>query len=220
MSFDSEGFWGERWAAGQIGFHQAHVHPALVGEEGRFLAGGPHRVLVPLSGKSWDVPWFADQGHEVTAVEIVRQAVDEMFAEHRRTATIEERRGFEVHTAERIEVYRADFFALPPEIGPFTRVWDRAAIVAVPPERRPDYAAQLGALAPGALVWLMSLDYDPGALTGPPHAVPVEEIERLFAEASPQVLERVDLAQDPTSRWSQRGIRRFEATLWSMTLPS
>jgi len=219
MSDDPLAFWGERWLSGRIGFHQAQVHPTLTEDDGTFLGGGPHRVLVPLCGKSWDVPWLADQGHEVIGVEIVRQAVEALFEEHGRTATVEQRHGLEVHTAERIEVWCADFFALPAAVGPFDRVWDRAAIVAVPPSRRGDYAAQLRRLAPGALVYLTSIDYDPARMDGPPHAVTDDEVRGLFADARPDVVRTLDLAQDPASRWAQRGLDRFDVTLWSMTLP-
>lgn len=216
---DAKAFWGERWADGRIGFHQEQVHPRLVSDDGGFLGGGPHRVLVPLCGKSWDVPWLAKQGHHVTGVEIVRQAIDELFAEHDLTPRVEERHGFEVFVADGIEVWCADFFALPPSIGPFTRVWDRAAIVAVPPDLRGTYVDQLRRLAPGALVWLTSIDYDPQAMSGPPHAVPSEEIERRFADAMPEVQARINLAEDPSTRWAQRGLSRFDVTSWTMTLP-
>ncbi|MEM6929109.1 MAG: thiopurine S-methyltransferase, partial [Myxococcota bacterium] len=195
MSFDPGAFWGERWSEGRIGFHQPRVHPALEDDDGAFLGDGPHRVLVPLSGKSWDLPWLADQGHQAVGVEIVRQAIEELFAEHGRAASIEERYGLEVHVAERIEVWCADFFALPPAVGPFDRVWDRAAIVAVPPDRREDYVAQLRRLAPGARVRLASIDYDPTQMSGPPHAVSPADIRRLVADAHPLVLQHVDLAR-------------------------
>lgn len=212
-------FWGQAWAEGRIGFHQAQVHPALLAEDGGFLGDGPHRVLVPLCGKSWDVPWMAERGHHVTGVEIVRQAIDALFDEHDLSAVPEERHGHEVHVADDIVVWCADFFALPPQIGPFTRVWDRAAMVAVPPDRRADYAAQLRALAPGARVWLTSIDYDPRLMDGPPHALPDHEVRRHFADADPQVVRSVDLARDPTTRWAQRGLPRFDVTLWQLSLP-
>ncbi|MEN0067143.1 MAG: thiopurine S-methyltransferase [Myxococcota bacterium] len=216
--FDSQSFWGERWAAGRLGFHRSEVHPVLLNDGERFLDDGPHRVLVPLCGKSWDVPWLADQGHTVTGVEIVRQAIDDLFAEHDLEPRVEQRDGFEVHTAERIEVWCADFLALPEDVGPFTRVWDRAAIVAVLPEQRGDYVEQLRRLAPGATLWLTSIDYDPGIMDGPPFAVPHAEIEARFANDELKRLQRVDLAQDPTTRWAKLGHRRFEITLWSMRL--
>lgn len=219
--FDPKSFWGERWAEGRTAFHQSAVHPTLLGERGAFLGDGPHRVLVPLCGKSWDLPWLADQGHDVVGVEIVRQAVEALFVEHGRTARIEnpaDAPGIDVYVADRLAVWCSDFFDVPASAGPFSRVWDRAALVAVPPERRADYIAQLRRLAPGARLWLTTIDYDVGAIPGPPHAVPPAIVHELLAPDEPEMHTRTNLADDVTTRWAQAGLTRFDVTLWSVQL--
>lgn len=217
--FDARAFWAERWAEGRTAFHREEVHPALLGEAGRFLGEEPQRVLVPLCGKALDVPWLAEQGHAVVGVEIVRQAVETLFAEHGLVTEIETRGDHDVYRAGPLQVWCGDFFGLPESVGPFTRVWDRAALVAVPPDRRSDYVATLLRLAPGALLWLVSIDYDAGALGGPPFAVSDDEVRTRFADAAPVRLSSRNLALDPTTRWARIGLSRFDVTAWSMVLP-
>ena len=59
-------FWHERWALGQIGFHQERVHPALPAHEDVFLGAEGLSVLVPLCGKSLDLLWLLEQDLRVT----------------------------------------------------------------------------------------------------------------------------------------------------------
>ena len=43
-------------------------------------AGEPLRkILVPMAGKTVDIKWLADKGHEVVAVEISQSACREVF---------------------------------------------------------------------------------------------------------------------------------------------
>ena len=65
-------FWLERWSEGRIGFHLPRVNPHL--ERHHDVLSPRCRVLVPLAGKTLDLWWLREQGHEVTAVELLGDA--------------------------------------------------------------------------------------------------------------------------------------------------
>lgn len=71
-------------------------------------------------------------------------------------------------------------------------VYDRAALIALPPEMRQRYAAHLAAILPrhcrGLLV---TLDYDQAVVAGPPFAVAQDEVQALLARRW-----QLDLADD------------------------
>lgn len=213
-------FWLEAWRQGRIGFHRDAVNPALVEHEAAFLGGGPHRVLVPLCGKSLDLGWLAERGHEVVGVELSPIAVDAVFEEGGRDRSIREVDGLRLHDSPGLTVVEGDFFALQPDhLGTFDRVWDRAAMIALPPELRGRYVGHLQQLArPGAKVLLRTLEYDPSVMSGPPFSVPEEEVRMRYQGAEVQRLDQADvLASEP--RWAERGHRWMRETTWLVRLP-
>ena len=163
------GFWHERWTKREIGFHMARPHAALADHwDGLGLSAGS-RVFVPLAGKSLDLVALAARGHRVVGIELSAVAVDEFHAEHPAADTVDLRCG--------------DFFALDAAtLGPVDAVFDRAALVALPPPMRRDYAARMAALTTsGTLTLLVSMEYDQREMRGPPHAVLRGEIHDLYA---------------------------------------
>lgn len=59
-------------------------------------------------------------------------------------------------------------------------VYDRAALIALPPRSRNRYARHLFDLTGGAGQLLITLDYDQTQMDGPPFSVPEEEIGVLY----------------------------------------
>jgi thiopurine S-methyltransferase len=71
--------WRSRWQAGQTNWHRTEPYPVLVKHYDRWLGSAPTAsVLVPLCGKTVDMPWLARKGHEVVGVEGVESAVWEL----------------------------------------------------------------------------------------------------------------------------------------------
>lgn len=199
------GFWRARWEAGQIGFHRSDVHPDLRAHAPWLLgdpAEGRRRVLVPLCGKSHDLAWLAAQGCEVVGVELVRGAVEQLFAEAGLAASWRGAHGVALAEAGGISVWVADYLRLPAEaLGRFNAVWDRAALVALDPADRPAYAARHRAVAaPGARLLLDVVQYDPAVMDGPPWPVTEAEVAALFPGA-----ERVAHKDELDERWRARG---------------
>ena len=194
-------FWHERWRTGQTGFHQQSVHPFLERWWPRLGVPSDARVYVPLCGKSLDMAWLAKRGHAIAGSELSRVAIEEFFAGQSLEPALSRRAGFTLHAAGAFEIYEGDALALTPAItGPLHAFYDRAALVALPPEMRDPYAASLATLLPrGAHGLLVSFEYPQEMKGGPPFSVETDEILQLCAgRFSVQELERVDiLAQSP-----------------------
>lgn len=188
--------WHERWATGEIGWHVHEPHPLLTEHAGAAW----QRVLVPLCGASLDLGWLADRGCEVVGVEISMIAAERVFAERGVEPSREEADGFALLSAGLLTVAVGDMFAFNPSVaGGFDAVWDRASLVAIPIERRGDYAAVLRGAAPGAQMLLTVFDYDRALMDGPPHAVTPAEVEDLFAGAD------LVAEDDLSEQFAQRG---------------
>ncbi len=189
-------FWQERWARNQLGFHLPEVNPYLERHWPSLALAEGAKVLVPLCGKSLDLMWLATQGHRVLGVELSEQAVEAFFSEQSLTPRITQRSVFTVYQADLIEVWCGDFFALDAEVlADCTAVYDRAALIALPPLMRSQYTEQLNnMLRPGCQGLLITLDYDQTQKAGPPFAVTDEEVKVLLgAHWSLQVIEKQDI---------------------------
>ena len=211
-------FWLSRWQEGRHGFHQERVHPDLERFEAEFLGDGPHRVLVPLCGKTLDLAWLAARGHEVVGVELSPVAVAAVFEREGLTPEVDHLGPFERSRAGAITVLRGDVFEATPElVGTFDRVWDRAAIVALDEPRRPRYVATVRALmAPGARLLQNAFAYDQTKMDGPPWSVPEAEIQGHYGDWSIQpVLEDV-LTE---GKFAERGVPSWTVTRYFIDRP-
>lgn len=195
------GFWLERWHNGQIGFHRSDVMPLLQRHWPALDLPVGSRVLVPLCGKSLDMHWLAAQGHRVLGVELSSLAVEQFFAEAGLTPERHQSHYGEHYRAGPVEIICGDAFALDSELlADIAGVYDRAALIALPPELRQHYRDTLYArLAGGCRGLLITLEYPQNEKQGPPFSVEQSEVERLFnARWHPSLLERRDiLAQEP-----------------------
>ncbi len=173
-------FWRARWAEHKIGFHEGRPNALL--EQYLTRLDGRFRVLVPLCGKSEDLAFLAANGHAVVGVELVEDAIVQFFAEHALTPTVERLGDYAIYKAQEITLIAGDWFALTPElVGHVDAIYDRAALIALPPDVRPAYIAKLKTLVPPA-TWglVISIDYAEGAWQAPPHAVGDAEVRGYF----------------------------------------
>ena len=194
-------FWQQRWRDNQIGFHQERPTPLLAEHWPSLDVAPGAQVFVPLAGKSLDLLWFAAQGYRVLGVELSQLAVGQFFAEHGLTPESSESRYGRHYRAGEVELICGDAFALDAEaLAGCDAVFDRAALIALPPDMRPRYVRELYARLPhGCRGLLITLEYPPGEKQGPPFAVPEAEVRELYArDWDVEVLERRDiLAQQP-----------------------
>ncbi|MGE3165396.1 MAG: thiopurine S-methyltransferase [Planctomycetota bacterium] len=176
--------WHAAWRDGRIGFHRDRVGAELLEE--RWLPAEPQRILVPLCGKSLDLLWLVERGHEVVGVELVEQAVQEFHRENQRPFQVRERPPFRAYESERLTILVGDFFALDEShAGPFDAVYDRAALIALGPETRPAYAERVWAtLRAGGRMLLSTCTYDESRMAGPPFSVDDDEVRALYRRAA------------------------------------
>jgi thiopurine S-methyltransferase len=192
-------FWLQRWRENQIGFHQTHTTPSLERHWSTLELPRGSCVFVPLAGKSLDLVWLAAQGHRVLGVELSALAVEQFFAENSLTPTVRESRYGRHHVAGAIELIHGDAFALDEAaLADCGGVYDRAALIALPPATRARYAGELYArLPPGCRGLLVTLEYPQAQKKGPPFSVEEAEVRALYEPRwDVERLERRDVLAD------------------------
>lgn len=183
-------FWLQRWDEGRIGFHQSRITPMLLAHWESVGATAGECVFVPLAGKSLDMAWFASQGLSVLGSELSPLAVEQFFE-----GAASSRVGNEV-SAGAVTLIEGDVFGIPASrLASCSLVYDRAALIALPPEMRTRYVAEVyGRLPLGCRGMLVTLEYPLAEKSGPPFAVLEDEVRALFSPAwSVSLLERRDI---------------------------
>ncbi len=205
-------FWQARWARNQIGFHLPEVNPYLQRHWPTLGVAEAAKILVPLCGKSLDLIWLAAQGYRVMGVELSQLAAEALFSEQGLTPQVIEKGVFKVYQSGLIEVWCGDFFALDAQaVGDCSGLYDRAALIALPPLMRARYAEHLTALlGVGTRGLLVALDYDQVQKAGPPFAVNDDEVRMLLRERwSMEVLQEQDILGE-SWKFVQDGVTRLE----------
>ncbi len=120
-----------------------------------------------------------------------------------------------VSDARALTVWCGDFFRLPPAATQTVGgIYDRASLIALPPDLKIAYAKKLTELSPiGTKTLLITLDYDQSEMSGPPFATPVHEVKALFGTTHTiKILHHRDsLADNPNLR--ARGVTALTTTV-------
>lgn len=177
------------------------------------------RVFVPLSGKSRDMLWLRDADFEVLGVELSPIAVRDFFLENGLSAQVDPLDAFERWRGGGVTLLQGDFFKLTPEhLSGVVGIYDRAALVAWPPEMRGDYLRHLAGIAPtDARILLVTMEYPADEMEGPPFSVPETEVRAFF-----EPLMRVELLHDEDTlaanpRMKNRGLSSLREKLFRIT---
>lgn len=178
-------FWNDRWGTNQIGFHQATPDAQLVARWPALGLARQARVLVPLCGKSLDLSWLAARGHTVVGVELSPIAIAALFAERGATPKPRKRGAYIAWSAGPVTILEGSIFNLATaKLPAFDALWDRAALIALPPTHRDAYVAAVRrALSPASTGLLVSFAYDQTRRDGPPFSVPDAEVRRHYPGA-------------------------------------
>ena len=197
-------FWLRCWQQDQLGWQLDAVHPLLSQAPTDWLDQGA--VFVPLCGKSLDLLFLA-QHSAVTGVELSELACADFFRENGLAVQVNQQADFVRYQVANISLYQGDFFALTPaQVRDCTRIYDRAALIALPASTRQLYVRQLRTLLPQADLLLLSLEYPAAEKQGPPFSVPAAEIRQLFDFATVHQLQQRDLTGQGFAR------RRFDTS--------
>jgi thiopurine S-methyltransferase len=176
-------FWHDRWQDNRIAFHKDRTNHYLEQYFHRLNLGAGDHVLVPLCGKSVDMIWLRDRGCTVSGVELSDIAVRDFFNEQGITAHRREDGAFQILEGGGIELLAGDFFALEARhVKKVSAVYDRAALVALPADMRRRYVDHLlSLLAPEIPILLLTFEYPPAQIDGPPFSVDEAQVRALFA---------------------------------------
>jgi thiopurine S-methyltransferase len=117
-------------------------------------------------------------------------------------------------------VLRADFFDLRREdMEKVSAVYDRASLVALPPDMRERYARHLVDILPrGTQILLVTFDYPQSEMQGPPFAVSQGEVEALYGKYAEILLLVQEDVLAPNPRFKQRGMSRMDESIFLLTL--
>ena len=144
MSSRDNQLWLQLWRDKNIEFHLTTVNPYLIKAWSNVVHKRGSRVLVPMCGKSLDMIWLAEQGHQVIGVELSPVAVKAFFKENK-IQPLKQRKGKFMHWSHgNINILCGDFFSLlEADIGHIDTVYDRASLTALPEDIREKYVAQM-----------------------------------------------------------------------------
>ena len=211
-------FWLQRWQEGRTGWHREAVMPLLEQYWPALEVPRRTRVLVPLCGKSLDMPWLASQGLRVRGVELAPQAVEDFFEEHPLSPQTRELPYGTHYDAGEIKIINADIFEVnAAQFANCGAIYDRAALIALPPPMRERYARSVyDALPAGCRGLLITLEYPQHEMQGPPFSVEEREVHRLLGEHwDIELLERRDILDSQPS-FSEQGVTALHTAVYRL----
>ncbi len=170
-------FWHTKWEKRELGFHEGTPNQLLTKHFRKLELASRSRVFVPLCGKTRDISWLLDQGYKVVGAELNESAVQELFEEVDQAALVSSSGPIKHYAGLGIEVFVGDIFNLSQEmLGKVDAVYDRAALVALPPVLRAQYAQHLASLSETAPQLVITFSYEQSLMHGPPFSVPDQEL--------------------------------------------
>ena len=212
-------FWLDRWRAAQIGFHQAHVDRHLATQWPALEVAHRSRVFVPLCGKSLDLLWLREQGHEVIGVELSPVALEAFCMEHGIPAKRRSIGDFEQYEAEGFTLYHGDFFNLTAAmLKNVAAVYDRGSLISWDPDLRASYVEHMTSLTvPGTRTLLIAVEYPAAQMSGPPFPMTAAAIQKLYGpHHSIKQLARHDILElEP--RLKARGLKELREICYELT---
>lgn len=212
-------FWHERWSKDEIGFHQQDVNPFLIKHWPTINSSANDTVFVPLCGKTVDLIWLAQRVGHVLGIELSQKAVDDFFNEHNIIPTVEPSGHFIKYQHQNLTILCGDFFQLQTaDIQTCTLIYDRASLIAFPPQMRGLYVETLQQLfTQDHRQLLITLDYDQQLMNGPPFSVSADEVQHLFSDThSIQCLEATQVI-DNNQRFKNKGITSLLEPVFLLT---
>lgn len=204
-------YWKARWEKGHTGWHMNEVYPNLPEYWPKLLAGAGDTVLVPLCGKSLDLLWLAAQNHKVIGIEVSQKAVEEFFREHEIDFQESSKGSFNIYRSKNLQIWAGDFFKMKPAYLPeIDFIYDKAALIALPPAKRKKYAeAILHFCEPDTQILLNAFEYEQDEMNGPPFAVSSDEIEKLYGRRFKISLLWEESVFDKLSNFQSRGLSSY-----------
>ena len=171
-------------------------------------------VLVPLCGKTLDMLWLAQQGHEVVGLEMVQQAVDAFFAENNLEVKRVEHKDFCEFSSPPFAILQGNVFDLPGGAKQCDAWYDRAAMIAINPSLREDYVNLIrNQTKLGAVGLLITFTYPQEQMEGPPFSLTDGDVVSLFSSGfAVELLEKISLEDE-----KDRGLSSITSSVFKIT---
>ena len=210
--------WFEVWKKGSIAFHQSEINPYLQ-KYCHLLQEYPH-ILFPLCGKTQDLHFLHEKGHQCSGVEMVESAVRDFFAEWGHEPVLQQ--SLQCLTHENISIYNQNIFSLKKNnISPIDAVYDRAALVAFHPELQSQYVAHLISLLPiGSKILLVTYTMPRPSDQGPPYSISQNRVQELYQSYAKSItlLEEIKQTQDDLPFLKKRNLEWMSTQVWIIDL--
>ena len=176
-------FWHQRWESNDTAFHEGQANSLLVKYFDRLSLTKESRVFLPLCGKTLDIHWLLAAGFRIAGAELSEIAVKQLFDELGLRPAVSKIGFLDRYSAKNIDIYVGDIFELSRSyLGPVDAVYDRAALVALPPDMRQRYAKHLATITDQAPQLLICYEYNQDLMAGPPFSITPEEVHRHYCE--------------------------------------
>lgn len=175
-------FWHKCWERNTLGFHQSDVHPLLSSYFNKLTLPTDQHVFVPLSGKTLDMVYLA-QFMKVTGCELSEIACRDFFIEHNIAYQQQTLSDFKHFFCPQLSLLQGDFFKLSAKaIDSIDWIYDRAALIALPPAIQQQYVEHLKTFfSAQTRLFLVTVEFLKMQLNGPPFAVTETDVKRLFS---------------------------------------
>ena len=212
-------FWLDLWQKNEIPFHKMEHNELLLNYWPRLSLAEDAPVFVPMCGKSLDMRWLESAGHPVVGVELAQVAIETYFAEGCETALSAPDDRFTRYQGSNSTIFHGDFFDLTsPLLEGVQGLFDRAALVALPPDMRFRYVDHLLRIVPDdTRILLITFEYDQNLVAGPPHAVMPDEVESLYGgRCQVELLESIVTSALP-AHFSQQGVAQAAESVYLIT---
>ncbi|WP_340678145.1 thiopurine S-methyltransferase [Paraglaciecola sp.] len=176
-------FWHQRWAKGEIGFHEKHINPLLIQYFSNLKLAQKSRIFVPLCGKTHDISWLLKQGYSVVGAELSELAIKELFSQLGLEPKISKLGESLLYKGPNIDIVVGDIFTLTShQLAKVDAVYDRAALVALPAPMRVQYSQLIRTLTKHAPQLLICFNYEQTAMDGPPFSVVEHDIKQYYGQ--------------------------------------
>lgn len=204
-------YWQSRWQNDKTGWHMQQVFSPLKTYWNSFQLAKGTTVFVPLCGKSLDLEWLVSQSHYVVGVDVSAKAIHELTERHDEPFKESSKGGFICYQSNSMELWQGDVFKLQKRWLPaIDAIYDKAALIALPPEMRKVYAITLKSLLqPHTQIFINCFEYNQNEMPGPPFAVFRDELESLLGDQFNIKLLHTQSLFDELIKFQRRGLHSY-----------
>lgn len=204
-------YWQSRWQNDKTGWHMQQVFSPLKTYWNSLQLAKGATVFVPLCGKSLDLEWLVNQGHYVVGIDMSVKAVHELTKRHNEPFEESSKGSFTCYKSNSMELWRGDVFKLQKRWLPaIDAIYDKAALIALPPEMRKAYVITLKSfLQPHTQIFINCFEYNQNEMSGPPFAVFRDELESLWGDQFNIKLLHAQSLFDELTNFHRRGLHSY-----------